>query len=62
MEKVNLYIKNIKKKKPSPSLHTHTWHFNYEVLSDRCGDISRVKVRACSLLIFYYIFLYSGCQ
>lgn len=43
-------------------LHTHIWHFNYAVLSDRCGDIAHVKVRASSLLIFYYIFLYFDCQ
>lgn len=31
-------------------------------LSDWCGDIACVKVRASPLLIFYDIFLYSGCQ
>lgn len=57
--KVNLFKT---RKKPFSLSLLLTWHFNYVVLSDRCGDRAHVKVRAWPLLIFYYIFLYSDCR
>lgn len=57
--KVNLFKT---RKKPFSLSLLLTWHFNYAVLSDRCGDRAHVKVRAWPLLISYDIFLYSGCR